>query len=137
MTRSGIAAKAFIVKEDKLLIIKRSLNDVHGAGMWEIPGGRLELDEDPIEGLKRETKEETEIDIEVLYPMNVQHFTREDGQKITMIIFLCKALNDKIKLSEEHSDFEWIQIERAKDKMTKFFYKEIDIYNKLELHKFL
>ena len=42
------AAKAFIIKEGKLLLIKRRPNDPHKPGAWDIPGGRLELGEDPL-----------------------------------------------------------------------------------------
>ena len=54
----SLAVKSFIVNnKGELLIIKRDSNDVHCAGNWEIPGGRLDPGEDPFEGLKRETKE--------------------------------------------------------------------------------
>jgi len=36
-----ITVKAFIINENKLLILKRRPNDVHFTGAWEIPGGRI------------------------------------------------------------------------------------------------
>jgi len=129
------AAKAFIVKNNKLLIIKRRSNDVQKPNIWEIPGGRLELGENPFEGIKREVKEETNLDIEVLHPLNIGHFNRDDGQTITMLIFLCKALNDDVKISEEHSDFDWVELENCKEKLSDYFHEEVDIFNKLELNK--
>ena len=86
--------------------------------------------EDPFEGLKRETKEETGIQIEVLNPLSVHHFTRDDGQKITMMIFLCRPITTDVKLSEEHTDFEWMHLTRATVKLDKNFREEIGIYNK-------
>jgi len=135
MNNFRFAAKSFIVNNNKLLILKRASDDVQKPDIWEIPGGRLQLGEDPIKGLKRETKEEIGIDIEIVYPLNVRHFIRDDGQKITMIIFLCKAVNEAVKLSKEHSDSEWIPIEKCKEKLTDFFHREVDIFNKLELYK--
>lgn len=126
-----IAVKSFIVKDNKLLILKRASNDVQKPGIWEIPGGRLSLGEDPHEGIKRETKEETGLNIEVTHPLSIRHFTRDDGQIITMLIFLCSTLNEEVKISEEHSAFEWVPIENCKEKLTDFFHKEADIYNKL------
>lgn len=106
-----IAVKSFIVNnENKLLLIKRRSNDVHKPGQWDIPGGRLEPGEDPFLGLKRETKEETNIDINIISPLHIQHFTRDDKQKITMLIFLCNSNGSIIKLSQEHIDFNWINI---------------------------
>jgi len=135
MENFRIAAKSFIVKDNKLLLLKRDSNDIQKPNIWEIPGGRLELGEDPIKGIKRETKEETGIDIEVLHPLNVRHFNRDDGQTITMLIFLCNALNDNIKLSKEHTAFEWVPLENCKEKLTDFFHKEVDIANRTSLKK--
>ncbi len=135
MDKFRIAAKSFIINDGKLLVLKRASDDIQKPNIWEIPGGRLELGEDPIEGIQRETKEETGIDVKVIHPINVKHFKRDDGQTITMLIFLCKALNNNVNLSKEHSDFDWIPIENCKEKLTDFFHKEVDIFNKLELYK--
>jgi 8-oxo-dGTP diphosphatase len=115
------AAKAFIVKNGKLLLIKRRPNDPHKPNAWDIPGGRLELGEDPFEGLKRETKEETQLQIEIIMPISVHHFVREDGQKITLTIYLCESSNDNIVLSEEHTEYEWVDLSEAPSRVSKFF----------------
>ena len=126
-----VSAKSFIVdKNNRVLILKRSEDDVHCAGVWEIPGGRLALGEDPIKGLKRETKEETGLDIDVFEPLAVKHFTRQDKQKITMLVFLCRALKSPINLSKEHTEYEWIETKDAKQKLNDFFWPEIDNFNK-------
>lgn len=124
------AVKAFIVNNDKLFIIKRSDKDIQKPGIWEIPGGRLENDEDSAKGLKREVKEETNLDIEVIKPLNVQRFARDDNQNIELTTYLCKTLTKNVKLSEEHTAFEWIDIEKAKAKLADFFHKEVDIFKK-------
>lgn len=105
-----IAVKAFIVKDNKILVIKRRSNDVHKPNEWDIPGGRLDLGEDPNEGVKRETLEEVKLHIEPLIPLHVQHFTRDDGQLITMIIFLCKADSHDLELSPEHQEHNWVAL---------------------------
>tara|TARA_Y100000310_G_scaffold105664_2_gene104165 strand:+ start:20993 stop:21400 length:408 start_codon:yes stop_codon:yes gene_type:complete len=102
-----IAVKSFIVKDNNVLLLKRRPNDPHKAGKWDIPGGRLELGEDPFTGIKRETKEETDLDIDIHMPLDIHHFTRDDGQKITMLIFLCNPTTENIKISEEHTDHRW------------------------------
>jgi mutator protein MutT len=121
-----ISVKGFVVKDKKVLIVRRALDDAHKPGIWEPLGGRLEFGENPFLGLKREIKEEANIDVDVLNPLDVKHFTREDGQKITMILFLCKALNDEVRLTEEHIEFEWVEIDKLKDKLNDFFHTSID-----------
>ena len=126
-----VAVKAFIVNEkEELLTIKRRDNDVHKPGVWDLPGGRLEHGEDPLLGIQRETKEETGLAIDVLNPLRVHHFTRDDGQRITMLVFLCKPISTSIFLSEETTDYAWTPMEMAKEKLTHSFHEEVDIYKK-------
>lgn len=105
-----IAVKAFVVKDSKLLVLKRRSNDVHKPGAWDIPGGRLEIGEDPLEGVRREAIEEAGLAITPLIPINVHHFTRDDGQLITMIIFLCETDTLEPQLSEEHQEYQWLDL---------------------------
>jgi len=134
MSNFKIAVKSFIVNRNKeLLIIKRVSNDLHSPGIWEIPGGRLKEGEDPFEGLKRETKEETDLNITILNPISVHHFTRDDGQNITMITFYCNPLTEEVKLSEEHTEYLWVPIENANQRLAKEFHKDVEIFQRFFL----
>jgi len=133
-----LAVKAFTIKNNKLFVIKRACDDEQSPNIWEIPGGRLELGEDPVLGLMREIREETGMYIEVLYPLSVRHFVRDDGQVITMLIFLCKPRRGgQLKLSEEHSEFKWINLKKEREKLDKFFWQEIEVFDELNLEKLL
>ncbi|MFH1771133.1 MAG: NUDIX domain-containing protein [archaeon] len=128
MSDFNIAVKAFIVKEGKVLVIKRRPNDPHSPGIWDIPGGRIEEGENPYDGLTREVKEEVNLEVNIKVPLYVDYFTRDDGQKITMLIFVCSPISKDVRLSEEHTAFEWVEIENAKEKFEKHFYILIDNY---------
>ena len=88
-----VSVKSFIVNNDKILILKRREDDPNKPGIWELPGGRLSLGEDPFLGLQRETKEETGLEVDILNPLNIRHAIRDDGQTVTMLIFLCQAVH--------------------------------------------
>lgn len=127
----AIAAKAFVINEkDELLIIKRRPDDVHFAGTWEIPGGRLETGEDPKDGAVRETKEETGLDIEVHEPLGVRSFVREDGQHITMIIFRCEPRSQEVQLSEEHTEYAWKPLHEAREVVHEAFGLQFDTFER-------
>jgi len=131
MNNLGIAVKSFIINnKEELLLIKRRNNDIHKPGIWEIPGGRLKLGENPFEGLKRETREETGLDIDILNPLGVHYFTRDDKQKITMIIFYCKPLSNLVKLSEEHTEYLWNNLHESFSRLDSTFHEEIRNYKK-------
>ena len=55
-----IAQKALIEMNGKILICQGA-----GDSVWEFPGGRLHTDEEPIDGLKRELKEELGVDVPI------------------------------------------------------------------------
>ncbi len=110
-----IAVKAFIIREGKVLVIRRRSTDAHKPGQWDIPGGRLALGENPLDGVKRESLEEVGLAVEPVMPLDVHHFTRDDGQLVTMIIFWCRSKTAEVKLSEEHQEFRWLDINTETD----------------------
>ena len=130
MKRVNLAVKAFILNnEGRILLIRRSNEEPYMPGVWEIPGGKTDPSKDPHLELKREVKEETGLEIEIIKPLNVQHFRREDLGAITMIIFECKNLgtDDVVLNKEEHSEFIWTNLEDSKEKLTPFFHGEVDM----------
>ncbi len=131
MENSRIAVKAFIVNnKNELLLIKRSDDDLHTPGVWEIPGGRLDMGENPFTGLQRETKEETGLDIEIMNPLDIHYFMRDDGQKITMLIFYCRPITNDVVLSDEHTDYMWIPVDKAVSKITPKFQVVVRLFQK-------
>ena len=134
----AIAVKAFIVHDDKLLLLKRRPNDPHKPGTWDIPGGRLAPGENPFDGVRREAKEETFLDIHVLCPLGVQYFVRDDQQRITMILFYCNpdATNGmNIQLSEEHTEYRWVDIIKEKESIPSWLTQEVLHWKNLENKK--
>ena len=90
-------AKVIIYDDDKVLIMKRN-ND---GDDWDLPGGHLEKGESTEEGATRETKEETNLDV------NKLQYVSQD-KRITF--YQCKRPAGNIKLQqEEHTDFKWIK----------------------------
>jgi 8-oxo-dGTP diphosphatase len=57
-------ASAFVLDEDGRILLARRAYEPD-AGKWDVPGGFLEEGEDPVEGLRRELREEAAIEIDV------------------------------------------------------------------------
>lgn len=51
------------------VLISRRPDGKHQAGWWEFPGGKLDGAETPLEGLKRELREELGIDVRAAEPL--------------------------------------------------------------------
>ena len=62
----GLVLRAIAKKDDKLLLLQRPSKSSHDNGRWELPGGKIKKGEFFDEGLRREVKEETGLDIKIL-----------------------------------------------------------------------
>jgi 8-oxo-dGTP diphosphatase len=55
---------AVVVDGDQVMLVRRAVEPRRG--WWDLPGGFLEQGEHPAEGLRREVREETGLEIEIL-----------------------------------------------------------------------
>ncbi|MEK7081943.1 MAG: NUDIX hydrolase [Patescibacteria group bacterium] len=123
-----VVATVIIYREDgTFLITKRSEKKKVYPGKWTVPGGGLEVDDyintKPTHGddqwygalektMRREIKEEVNLNIGKLeYLLNLV-FIRPDGIPVITLSFFAPFKNGKVKLDEESTDFRWI---KAKD----------------------
>jgi 8-oxo-dGTP diphosphatase len=70
----------------------------------------LAKDEDPNKGLIREIKEETNLDVEIVAPVDIW-FGNWRGKPLISIDYLVKIRAGELKLSEEHSEYRWISMD--------------------------
>jgi 8-oxo-dGTP diphosphatase len=91
-----------------ILIVKRSDKDDYLPSIWETVGGGMDDELVPQEALKREIKEEAGIEVKVGEPFNVFPIIKDNGEKKIGITFLCEYLGGDIVLSDEHSEYKWI-----------------------------
>jgi 8-oxo-dGTP diphosphatase len=100
----------------KILLLKRAETADYLPGIWEDMGGRIKQFEEPEEALRREVREETGLEIEVLKPLAVFHDYRGERtaeNELVIITYWCKAKSDQVALSEEHTDYQWVSPEEA------------------------
>ncbi len=105
-----VAVIAYIVKDHKFLLLKRSTKPF----IWAPPGGHLYRDENPEKGLRREIKEETGLDIEIVAPVNTW-FGEWNGSALLSIDYLVKITGGELRLSNEHSAYAWISVEQLRE----------------------
>lgn len=103
----GVAGKAVIRKDGRILLLKRSPESGWNPGLWEIPGGKLNYGEDLVEALRREVEEEAGLIILVGRPLKTWHFAKEPFW-VTGVTFLCDYISGDVRLSPEHAAHAWI-----------------------------
>lgn len=96
---------ALIIKDNKVLIAQRSPEDKL-AGKWEFPGGKTEQGETPQECLKREIREELDVEIEVLDFFEASIYAYHSGA-IKLMAFWCKWISGEFTL-KVHSNVAWV-----------------------------
>ena len=77
-----------------------------------ICGGRLEVGEAFLDGLKREAKEEVGLVIEPIKPLYVGEWRpiiRGIPHQIIAIFMICRASSLVVKLGPEHNAYAWIE----------------------------
>ncbi len=96
-----------------MLLIKRSLQDKHDAGLWEIPGGKLDEGQDISHALEREVFEETGLLVTPI--MRTGYFESEiatdrayKGMPYVVIVGISRVDGGRVKISEEHEDYAWV-----------------------------
>ncbi|CAN5191454.1 NUDIX domain-containing protein [soil metagenome] len=111
IAKQRITVYGYIIDSSgKLLIIKRSAND-SSPNLWEMPGGGLELGESPSIGVIREVKEETNLDVIPHFPIYIQSgiSRRDPTQQVIRIAYFSRPRSSSsVTLSNEHSDYSWV-----------------------------
>lgn len=103
-----LAVGAFIIKNNQLLIVKKSLQEKVDAGLWTIPGGKIKPNEPIIDGLKREVKEEVGLEINA-YKWIGEDVFKDENFFFHAQHFLCQSINTNIILEKKLEDFRWIK----------------------------
>ncbi len=99
---SSQVAKVVIIGEEGILMLKRSDYVDKYSGEWDLPGGHIQIGEQLSVGMKREVKEETDLDIEE--PIFIEKIDN-------LNFYYCSYNNKPIKISHEHTGFRFFKKE--------------------------
>ncbi len=110
---------AIIIHNQKILVTQRGELSDHPF-QWEFPGGKVANLESLENAVKREIKEELELEITILQKMIPVSYDYGFKQ-IELFPFLCSLKSGEIKL-KEHNDFKWVSLEQ----MQKLNFSEAD-----------
>lgn len=93
------AAAVIIEKEGKILLVQRKLDPY--AQDWSLPSGFIEYSETPEECAKRETKEETGLDIQIKNLFNIYLATDDPRTHVVLMIYLADIIRGNLKAGDD------------------------------------
>ena len=98
-------------KKNPWIVIERQYRHAANQFMWELPAGKLEVGEDPLEGAKRELAEETGYSAKNWKPL-VEYYASPGFLGESMKVFLAEGLiaGDAHPEDDEQIDFRLIKL---------------------------
>lgn len=112
----GRVASVVVVYKGRALLLQRSEKDSF-PNRWCTPGGKIENDEQPLDGAIRELREETGIEVQA--DRDLKYLGEHKGPRFTASvhtyhIYLCAATAmPKVKLEDDFQGYGWFTMAEA------------------------
>lgn len=104
--KHSVSVAGIVLRDDgRILAVQRRDNR-----QWEPPGGVLELNETFEDGVRREVREETGVDVEVERLTGVYKNMRRE---VVALVFRCRPLGTELPNTAEAAHVDWITVEDA------------------------
>ncbi|MFT4343866.1 MAG: NUDIX hydrolase [Candidatus Woesearchaeota archaeon] len=115
-----------IIRDNKILLAKRTEEELGYKGTWSIPGGGPEIDEGIEEALHREIQEELGCKI-IEYTYFKSYYMRLAEDFIVRALYFYGDIEGEIKLNDELSEFQWFDINDPKLFELNFAFNQKDV----------
>lgn len=99
-------AACVVRREDGFILMARRRADQSSPGFWEIPGGKLEVGESPVEAAARELREETNVSAKGLKPL-ISHIHDFPTRRIELSVFIAQEWDGIVK-GCENQEIAWV-----------------------------
>ncbi len=118
-----VVATCIVEKDGKFLIVKRAPHEKAFPNRWTVPGGKLVLTEyehlpktagfpqwyGVVEWvLRKEVKEEVDLEIEKPKYLCDLAFVRPDGFPVVTLSYFAKYKSGEVRISKDFTDFAWV-----------------------------
>lgn len=127
-----VGVKAFLKNsEGKYLLLHRSPVKYPGTrGTWDVPGGRIEIGTKLIDNLRREVKEETQLEI-VSDPVLIaaQDIIPNEEKHVVRLTYFARTDGEPVLDTEENGEYKWLSLAELKQQ------DDLDIYARELLEK--
>lgn len=92
----------------RVLLVQRDIAPFRG--YWALPAGYQEIDEEPADTVRREIREETGIEVEVLALLDLLFVPDDPRKPANVAVFLCRAVGGRVAPGEEEQRVGWFHL---------------------------
>ena len=112
--RPILGVGALIFRGDCILLVERGKEPLKG--YWSLPGGVVEIGETLEQAIRREVREETNLEIEILDVLEIFERIMLDGKgrpeyHYVLIDYLCRATADDARPASDVAQVAWVRRE--------------------------
>lgn len=132
--RTDVVQKSLVFRDDGLiLLLRRSDTDIRRPLQWDFPGGVLDDGESLEDGIRREIKEESGIevnDVKVFFSKTESaEWVVDEGvtsqKNVVRLYYTAHTSESEVNLSNEHSEYCWVTLEEAHNLLKYPRHKEV------------
>ena len=105
-----VAATAVIIRDDKVLLVKRG--NEPGYGLWSLPGGYVDRGEIVESAAAREVLEETGLKVDITRLLGV---FSESGHPVIVVAFQGQEISGHLQTSDETLDIDFFSVDELPD----------------------
>lgn len=112
--KQRVVVQAIIHKDDKTLLLRRSTGRPTLIGKFELPGGRLDTDEQPEDSIKRRVQDDTGLIVRSTRLFDVVSLVDGDEGNVqhVLLVYLVdvESTDGAIKLGSSYDKYEWKKV---------------------------
>ncbi len=109
--KQKVVTKAIIKQDDKVLLLRRHGGRPSIAGMYELPGGRVHIGQQPEDAIRHGLRIHLNVAAETVHLKDVMTFIDPDDRELQYLFIIfevsLKPADKTIRLSAEHDKYIW------------------------------
>ena len=103
-----VAVVIMVFRGDRVLAMRRSPAKDVGAGLWEALSGRVDHGEQPLEAARRETREESGLEVVFDARPVVAYQAMRGDRPMVAVAYRARHVSGEVVRSEEHDRHAWL-----------------------------
>lgn len=103
-----VAVAGLVLRDARVLALRRAATNLAGPGLWETVSGRVERGEEPSTAVAREIAEETGLEVRVEERPWEAYAAVRRGEPMIVILYRARFVRGDVRLSAEHDAFAWL-----------------------------